>query len=376
MGMAMSMGGKWRIASWASLLLVLTMALTAVAGTGTMREIGPVVPFYTTPQQMDLCGEPVPLKRADVWERFDREFTIVVYSHAQVYLWLKRMERYLPWIERQLRQYKLPEDLKYVAVAESDLLDYAYSPARAAGLWQFIPSTGQRYGLRRGNGIDERYDFEKATVSALRYLKDLHQRFHDWALALAAYNCGEQRVEKEIRRQGVGNYYALKLPLQTERYVFRILAIKAVLSRPQRYGYYLPKGAGYSPFNVDRVHVLFRSSIPIQEVGRSIHITYRDFKRLNPAFRGSEIPPGVHVLRVPQGMGPAAQQQLAELAARYKPKAKPKPKPRFIIHKVRKGETLSRIARRYHVRTTDIKRWNGLRRSKIYIGQKLKIYKK
>lgn len=335
-----------------------------------MRQAVPVVPFYVTPTEVSLCGETVPLHRSDVWERYDREFTIVVYSHAQVYLWLKRMERYLPSIDAQLKQYGLPEDLKYVAVAESDLLYYAQSPASAAGIWQFIPSTGKRYGLRRSGGIDERYDFEKSTGSALRYLRDLYGRFHNWALAIAAYNCGEQRIEQEMSRQKVHDYYSLKLPLETERYVFRILAIKTVLSDPQRYGYHLPEGAGYSPFNVDRVHVMFRASIPVQAVAQTAGVTYREFKRLNPAFRYSEIPSGSHILRVPAGLGKQAEASLKELSAQYKPKVR---KPRYRIHTVKKGENLSKIASRYRVRTADIKKWNKLKGNRIYIGQKLKL---
>lgn len=354
------------------MFLVLCLGLNGAAAAATgLRQVGPVVPFYTTPTRVDFCGTPVPLERSDVWERFDREFTIVVYSQAQVYLWLKRMERYLPWMEQQLKEYGLPEDLKYVAVAESDLLFYARSPASAAGIWQFIPSTGKRYGLKNSKGIDERYDFEKATRSALQYLKDLHGLFHDWALALAAYNCGENRVQKEIARQNVRDYYALKLPLETERYVLRILAIKTVLENPERYGYYLPEGAGYPAFDMDRVHVLFKTAIPVQRVADAAGMTYRDFKLHNPAYRFSEIPAGSHFFRVPKGTGERAEKNLTELAAKYKPKYT---QPKYVVHRVKKGDNLSKIARHYGVSTSDIKRWNHLRGNTIRIGQRLKIY--
>jgi hypothetical protein len=186
---------------------------------------GPVMfPYYPPPDRIDLCGEHVPLEYQEVLERFDKEFTLVVYNHAQVYRWLKRKERYSPWIEERLRRLNLPEDLKYVAIAESDPLPNA---------------------LQQRNSVDKRYDFEGSTDSAFLYLGDLYRNYKSWSLAIAAYNCGEKRIMDESRAQGVRDYYHMMLPQETERYVFRILAIKAVLSDPTRYGYELPKGAGY-----------------------------------------------------------------------------------------------------------------------------------
>lgn len=186
---------------------------------------GPVmVPYYPPPVRIDLCGEPVPLEYQEVLERFDKEFTLVVYNHAQVYRWLKRKERYFPWVEERLRRLNLPEDLKYVAIAESDPLPNA---------------------LQQRKSADKRYDFEGSTDSTFLYLGDLYRNYKSWSLAIAAYNCGEKRIMDESRAQGVRDYYHMKLPQETERYVFRILAIKAVLSDPTRYGYELPKGAGY-----------------------------------------------------------------------------------------------------------------------------------
>ena len=201
------------------------------------------VPYYPPPDKIDLCGEPVPLHVQEVQERFDKEFTLIVYNHAQVYLWLKRMERYFPWIEERLRVNSLPDDLKYVAIVESDLLPNAVSPKGAAGPWQFMPSTGSAYGLSQKGSVDKRFDFEHSTDGAFLYLNDLHQKYKSWSLAIAAYNCGERRIADESRAQGVLDYYHMKLPQETERYVFRILAIKAVLGDPARYGYALPKGA-------------------------------------------------------------------------------------------------------------------------------------
>ncbi|NTW37351.1 MAG: lytic transglycosylase domain-containing protein, partial [Syntrophobacteraceae bacterium] len=185
-----------------------------------------IFPYYPPPSAMDLCGEPVPLQNREVLERFDKEFTLVVYNHAQVYLWLKRMERYFPWIEEQLRVSGLPDDLKYVAVVESDLLPDACSPKGAAGPWQFMPSTGSAYGLRQQGSCDERYDFERATECAFRFLQDLYRRYKNWTVAIATYNCGDKRIQEQMRALGSADYYQMRLPTETERYIFRILAVK------------------------------------------------------------------------------------------------------------------------------------------------------
>ncbi len=261
------------------------------------------VPFIPPPNSIDLCGEPVPLERQDVYERFDKEFTLVVYNHAQVYLWLKRMERYFPMIEERLHHYNLPEDLKYVAIVESDLLPNACSPKGAAGPWQFMPGTGAAYGLWRSGSVDKRYDFEHSTESAFLLLSDLYNKYHSWPLAIAAYNCGDKRILEESRVQGSRDYYDLKLPQETERYVFRILAVKAVLSNPNQYGYDLPKGWGYLEFRLDRVSVSLSRPVPIQTIANAAGTTYREIKRLNPIFRSDDIPAGNHEINLPMGTG-------------------------------------------------------------------------
>lgn len=181
------------------------------------------VTYYRSPGRIDFCGESVPLEHQETLERFDKEFSLVVYNHAQVYWWLKRKERYFPWIEERLRRLNLPEDLKYVAIAESE------PPLNAP---------------EKRKSVDIRYDFELSPESALLYLGDLYRNFKSWPLALAAYKCGEKCIMDASLVQGERDFYQMMLPQETERYVFRILAIKAVLSDPTRYGYVLPKGAG------------------------------------------------------------------------------------------------------------------------------------
>jgi len=330
------------------------------------------VPYYGAPDRFELCGEPVPLDNQDARERFDREFTIVVYNHAQVYLWLKRIERYFPWIEKQLAANGLPDDLKYLAVAESDLMTTAVSSAGAAGPWQFIPSTGSNYGLNQSRQLDERHDFEASTGSAFRYLRNLHDLFQNWALGMAAYNCGEKRVQDEIRKQKVTSYYDLKLPLETERYIFRILAIKEVLSHPERYGYVLPKGAGYPPLRTDRVNVRMPNSMPIQPVAEAAGITYRELKNLNPALISDTVPDGSYTLKVPEGKGKEFDSRLEALKSAGT-SAGTSDTSGCIYHKVERGETLSGIAARYNVSSGNLKQWNNLDEDMVRIGQTLKI---
>jgi LysM repeat protein len=342
-----------------------------------------MVPFYATPKQITFCGEPVPLHHPDVFERFDREFTIVVYNHAQVYLWLKRKQRHFPAVERQLAAQGLPDDLKYVAVAESDLMVSACSPAGAVGPWQFIPSTGRNYGLSQTNDLDERRDFEMSSQSAFRYLKDLHAEFRNWPLAVAGYNCGEGRVRDEIRKQRVYDYYMLKLPAETERYVLRIIAIKAVLSEPEKYGYHLPPEAAYPEPNVDRVNVSLNGPVLVQSAAEAVGISYREFKTLNPAYVSDTLPAGSHRLLVPKGKGKDLEVRLAgirpvasapqEEPTRSSKPAAPRVPSKAVYHKVKKGDTLSSVARRYDVDVDDLKRWNKIKGSNVKVGEVLKI---
>lgn len=267
-----------------------------------VASAGPLdVPYIPAPTTMTLCGEPVPLSTEAVYERFDREFTITVYNHAQVYLWLKRMPRYFPVIEQRLRYYGLPDDLKYVAIAESDLLPNACSPAGAAGPWQFMPSTGAAYGLAQSRCVDNRFSLQHSTDSAFMLLKNLHDKYHNWALAFAAYNAGGKRVDDAMRNQGVHDYYGLCLPLETERYVFRILAIKAILTDPARYGYNLPPQYAYKPFQADQVTVSLPGPVSIRTIASAADTTYSEIKRLNPVLRSDQIPAGTYDIKIPAG---------------------------------------------------------------------------
>ncbi len=264
-------------------------------------------PYFRPPPRVSLGGEPAPLQDPAVREDLDREFTIVVWSRAQTLMWLKRAHRYFPPVERKLKAQHLPLDLKYVLLVESDLRLKARSPAGALGPWQFIQSTAQRFQLKTNEAIDERLDFGAATDAALQYLKVLHQTFNNWPLALAAYNCGEGRVQKAIATQGVANFYYLSLPEETERYVHRILAAKIVLEDPVRYGYDLPPEDLYPPLTYDETMLVLSQPTPLRTLAEVCGTYYKTMKSLNPWIKGDTLPTGAYRLLVPQGAAPRLQ---------------------------------------------------------------------
>jgi membrane-bound lytic murein transglycosylase D len=259
------------------------------------------LPFFAAPTQMYLCGEPVPLNDPEVREALDREFIIEVWSRAQTTMWLKRAHRYFPEIERKLRARRLPLDLKYVVLAESDLRTQARSSAGALGPWQFMGPTAQQLKLRTDKTIDERLDFGAATDAALTHLERLYRLFHNWPLALAAYNAGEGRVQKAIAAQGVNNYYHLSLPEETERYVYRILAAKIIMEDPARYGFAIPEDQLYPPLAYDEVQLTLAQEVPVKRLAEASGTYYKVIKRLNPWITGNSLAPGTFRLKIPPG---------------------------------------------------------------------------
>ncbi|MEW6613883.1 MAG: transglycosylase SLT domain-containing protein [Thermodesulfobacteriota bacterium] len=256
---------------------------------------------YRSSKKLTLCNETVPLDNQSVWEMLDREFVVSVGNIPQVVMWLKRSKRYFPYIEARLTKKGLPEDLKYLAVIESSLIKYSYSAKGAAGSWQFVDGTAKRYNLRVNEWFDDRLNFSKSTDAAIDYLSYLYETFDSWALAFAAYNCGENRIKKEIREQGVNNYYKLNLPLETERFVFRILAAKIILSNPENYGFDLDEDEYYNPTEFDEVWVDIPFNVHIRVIAEAANSFFKEIKELNPEIRGYYLPPGKHLIRIPKG---------------------------------------------------------------------------
>lgn len=189
------------------------------------------------PTYLEFAGEPVPLQDPDIRERLDRELLVNTYWQSNSLLMIKRAHKYFPIIEPLLKKHGIPDDFKYLAVAESGL-ENVTSPAGASGFWQILKSTAREYGLEVNDYVDERYNLELATEVAAEYLKNSKEKFGSWTLAAAAYNAGNGGVSKQLERQKANNdYYDLLLNSETSRYVFRILAFKEILNNPKKYGF-------------------------------------------------------------------------------------------------------------------------------------------
>ena len=255
------------------------------------------------PETLVLCGEKMPLEDRRVWEMLDREFNITVWDRAQIYMYFKRAGRYFPYIEKELVKAGLPDDLKYLAVAESALITHSKSTKGARGPWQFMTLAARSNGLRRDGIIDERLSFERSTEAAIKNLRRLHGKFDSWALAMAAYNGGDTRVRKAIRSQKSDDYYRLNLPLETERYIFRIAAIKIIMENPERYGYDLSVVGIYPPARYDTALIKLNKRVTIIDLALAIGTDFKELKELNPHFLRDYLPPGRHYLHVPMGLG-------------------------------------------------------------------------
>ncbi len=237
----------------------------------------------TLPNELSFCGEQVPMERLDVRERLDRELLVNTYWQSNTLLAHKRTARWFPLIEEVLRREGVPEDMKYLAVVESGLMNVV-SPAGATGYWQFLKETAISHGLEVNNEVDERYHVERATEAACRYLKEAYRRHGSWALAAAAYNLGQAGVDKQLTRQKQQNYFELQLPEETSRYVFRILAMKEIIRDPERYGFHLRAKDLYPPYVTRSVEV----SGPIEDLADFAirhNTNYRTLKLLNPWLR-------------------------------------------------------------------------------------------
>jgi membrane-bound lytic murein transglycosylase D len=235
---------------------------------------------YPLPQQMNFAGEPVPLHIPDVAERMDRELQANAYFHSNTILALKRLTRYLPEIEAQLRQEGLPEDIKYVALAES-LFGNVVSPKGAAGFWQLMPETARGSGIIINGEIDERYHLTKATRAAARYLKTANAKFGSWTSAAASYNRGMGGLQKAMETQRVSSFYDLYLNDETYRYIFRILALKEVLENPTRYGFDTARLHGYRPLPVRSLTVT-ESIEDLPQFALEQGTNYKTLKLYNP----------------------------------------------------------------------------------------------
>lgn len=250
---------------------------------------------------LEFCGERVPLEIQEVRERMEKELLLTLWDRPQVILWLKRSRRYLPYIEEMLERHEMPADLKYVALAESALRPHAGSAKGAIGFWQFMRHTGRQYGLVINRRIDERRNIFASTQAAVRYFKDLNKQFGSWTLAAAAYNMGDKGLAAEIKEQETMDYYHLYLPLETQRYVFRILSIKLIFSDPTRYGFHLSDEDYYPPIEFDRIQINCLHNVHLRIVAQAAKTHFKVIKDLNPEIRGYSLPAGEHTILIPKG---------------------------------------------------------------------------
>lgn len=241
------------------------------------------------PLSVEFAGQRINLDRIDMFERMDRELTSLTYTHGNTLLLLKRANRFFPELVPLLKRYGVPQDMVYLACVESTLNIRAYSPAKAAGLWQFIPSTGKQYGLEINDYVDERYDIEKATEAACRYFRKAYSQYGNWESVAASYNGGMTRISTELSKQLAGSAFDLYLADETSRYMFRILATKLIMESPAKYGFRLSRHQLYQPisYHTEKVDSAIEDW-PAWAKERGI--TFYQLKELNPWIRAKSLP--------------------------------------------------------------------------------------
>ena len=355
------------------ILFVTIIIASACAGTAQItaqKSVGQaLIEAIKINEPLTFCNEPVPLSEADIKERLEREMLLSLDNSDDVILWLKRANRYFPHIEKVLKDKSLPDDLKYIAIAESGLKPHAASNKGAVGYWQFIESTGIKYGMEISNDIDERRNLVSSTQAAANYLKDLYALFGSWTLAAAAYNMGEEGLKTELLMQKVNNYYKLYLNQETSRYIFRILAAKIIMTDPEKYGYDLASEDLYHEVKFDRVEITVKEAVPLYIIAQAARTYFKVIKDLNPHFKSYYLPAGKYKLMLPRGAAMGFSERFENIMSQWLAEKKGH------IYIVRRGDNLSTIAARFNVPVKAIMIWNSITNGKkIAPGDKLFIF--
>ena len=299
------------------------------------------------PTKIAFAGENVPLSKVDIKERLDKEILINTYWQSKTILLIKRAKKYFPIFEKILKENNIPDDFKYLAIAESGL-ENVTSPSGAKGFWQFLDKTGIEYGLEINSNIDERYHIEKSTQAACDYIQEAFDKFNNWTLAAASYNMGKSGLQKSIDLQKVNNYYDLMLNNETYRYIFRILAIKEIIQNSEQYGfninnndyYYLPEL--YS-LKIDT------SIYNIADFAIELGTNYKVIKQFNPWILKNQLLENdnkTYFLQIPLKKSLYSNRTDT------------------ITHICRSRDSLFEIAREYNVYVEDLLSWNKLLPSK------------
>ena len=278
--------------------MIMVMLAASVTGQAQLKReyskqetASPV--FSTTaspdiPTSVTFAGEKVSFDRLDMAERLDRELTSIIYGQTTTELCFKRANRYFPAMAKILKEQGIPLDFLYLAVTESSMDYNAYSSAKAAGMWQLLAGTARDYGLEVGDEVDERYDPEKSTVAACKYLKAAYKKYGLWPTVAASYNAGMQRISTELTKQQVDNSFDLYLVQETSRYVFRIIAYKLVMESPKRYGYRLSRKHLYQPVAYTTVDVAGPVANWV-DWAKDKGITYAQLREANPWIRSTKL---------------------------------------------------------------------------------------
>lgn len=245
------------------------------------------IKLFNLPEELSFSGEKVPLEIPDVRERLEREIYVNAYWQSNMILLMKRSAKFLPEIERLLKENNVPDDFKYLAMAESGLMNVA-SPAGARGFWQFMPATAKEYNLEVSKDVDERYHLEKATVASGNYLKKAHRKFGDWTSVAASYNMGQTGFAKRQSEQLQDNYYDLYLNDETSRYMFRILAFKVIFENPGEFGFHLSESDYYTNPELRVLNV--NSDIKnLASWAKQNGSSYKELKLYNPWLRDKNL---------------------------------------------------------------------------------------
>ncbi len=275
------------------LMIIITFVMSIIAiRTANQRPVS-LEQIVVQSNDIEFCediyfaDERVPLEMFNIRERYERELLSNTYFHSNTMVLLKRSKRWFPVIEPILKQYGIPDDFKYLCVIESNLTN-AVSPAGAAGFWQFMKATAEDYGLKVNKEVDMRYNVELETAAACKYFLKAYEKFGNWTLTAAAYNAGTTRVTKFMKEQGADSYYDLLMAEETERYVFRILAIKTIFENPEKFGIYVSPKLSYEPYKYDIV-IVDKSIKSWAEFAKEHDITYKLLKIFNPWLRSNSL---------------------------------------------------------------------------------------
>ncbi len=374
------------------ILLVAQVATTSAIGQKAQKDASPIVydfvpdaPYELVQDRLNCLESTIPYNFNERVYAFINYFTFIDRDYARMVI--QRAEKYFPLIEKYLAKHNMPDEIKYLAIVESGLNPKAISRAGAAGLWQFMSGTGRYFKLHTDWYIDERFDPYEATEAACLYLKQLHQIFGDWELALAAYNAGPGNVRKAIRRSGYKKKFweiYRYLPRETRSYVPQFVAMAYTLNYHEAHNIFPEAIEPQIEFDT----VFISQYLHVKTLTKELNVCLEDLQKLNPAIKWNALPENVkqYPLRIPsdkmpfyrehekqilQVAGSTGKKEIEYLARNTVGSTYGREKR---IHKVRSGDVLGTIAQKYRVRLSDIRKWNGIRGNLIRVGQRLAIW--